>query len=154
MSQTVGTRKPATELLPRVQFRHWGHSREEDTAEIEVYRPDGFDFPPSFGRDGFEMLVDGQFIQDDIGPADGVVQVTGSWTATGPQQIEVSFEQGERPGFSFQIVSVDDTSFGSGAGQASRPTARRTGWTRANSRRTEACRRRRRSASWTLTGPA
>ena len=109
MSQTVGTGKPASELLPRDLFRHWVHSREEDTGDIEVYRPDEFDFPPSFGRDGFEMLVDGQFIQDDIGPADGIVQVTGRWTASGPQQIEVPFETGERQGFSMEIVAVDDT---------------------------------------------
>ena len=74
MSQTVGTRKPASELLPRALFRHWVHSREEDSGDIEVYRPDGFAFPPAFGRDGFEMRVDGEFIQDDIGPADGIVQ--------------------------------------------------------------------------------
>jgi len=109
MSQTVGARKPASELLPRALFRHWVHSREEDSGDIEVYRPDGFAFPPAFGRDGFAMRVDGEFIQDDIGPADGIVQTSGRWTATGPQQIEVSFDPQEREGFSFAIVSVDDT---------------------------------------------
>jgi hypothetical protein len=95
--------------LPPAIFRHWIHSREEDTGDIEVYRPEGFAFPPSFGRDGFEMRKDGQFIQDDIGPADGVVQVLGRWTSLGSQRVSVSFEGTEREGYSFEIVSVDDS---------------------------------------------
>jgi hypothetical protein len=95
--------------LPAVIFRHWIHSREEDTGDIEIYRPEGFAFPPSFGRDGFEMRKNGQFIQDDIGPADGVVQVLGRWTSLGSQRVSVSFEGTEREGYSFEIVAVDDS---------------------------------------------
>jgi hypothetical protein len=107
MSQTVGTRKAASDLLPRALFQHWRHSREEDSGDIEVYRSDSFDFPPAFGRDGFDIRPDGTFIQEDIGPADGIVEVPGRWTATGPRQLRVAFRQA-RPGFTFEIVSLDD----------------------------------------------
>ena len=53
MSQS--TAEPQVDItdLPSIIFRHWIHSREEDANGLEVYRPEGFDFPPSFGRDGF-----------------------------------------------------------------------------------------------------
>ena len=77
------------------------HSREEDRGDVEVFRPEGFAFPPAFGRDGFEMRKDGQFVQYDIGPADEVVRVLGRWTSPGPQRVSVSFEGTEREGYSF-----------------------------------------------------
>lgn len=95
--------------LPPAIFRRWIHSREEDTGDLEVFRPEGFAFPPAFGRDGFEMRKDGQFIQYDIGPADEVVRVLGRWTSLGSQRVSVSFEGTEREGYSFEIVAVDDT---------------------------------------------
>jgi hypothetical protein len=95
--------------LPQGVFRHWIHSREEDADGLEVFRPEGFAFPPSFGRDGFEMQADGTFIQDDIGPADGVVQVPGRWQLIAPRRVAVSFDDAEgRPGYAFEIVTVDD----------------------------------------------
>ena len=94
--------------LPLVVLRRWVHSREEDTDGVEVYRPDGFDFPPAFGRDGFEMARDGGFVQQDIGPADGVVHMAGRWRQTGPARVSVSFPDGHRDGYSFVIVMVDE----------------------------------------------
>ena len=99
----------ATGDLPPAIFRRWIHSREEDTGDIEVFRPEGFNFPPAFGRDGFEMRKDGQFIQYDIGPADEVVRVLGRWTSPGPQRVSVSFEGTEREGYSFTIYAVDNS---------------------------------------------
>jgi hypothetical protein len=109
MTYTIEKQAAGVGDLPQAIFRHWIHSREEDTGDIEVYRPEGFAFPPSFGRDGFEMRKNGQFIQDDIGPADGVVQVLGRWTSLGSQRVSVSFEGTDREGYSFEIVTVDDT---------------------------------------------
>ena len=40
---------PPNKLLPPALFRQWTHSREEDRAGVEVYRPDGYTFPPSHG---------------------------------------------------------------------------------------------------------
>jgi hypothetical protein len=95
--------------LPPAIFRHWIHSREEDAGDVEVFRPEGFKFPPSFGRDGFEMQKDGRFVQEDVGPADGIVQVFGHWKAIGSDRVSVSFEGTEREGFSFKIVEVDES---------------------------------------------
>jgi hypothetical protein len=70
VTTTATDHGPRTSDLPRQLFRHWIHSREEDQADVQVFRPPDFPFPPSFGRDGFEMRPDGQFIQHDIGRAD------------------------------------------------------------------------------------
>jgi hypothetical protein len=94
-------------VLPPALFRHWVHSREEDAGGEEVYRPEGFAFPPSFGRDGFELRADGTFIQDDVGPADGIVRVRGRWTLRGRNRIAVSFRGTDREGYAFDVVAVD-----------------------------------------------
>lgn len=75
---------------------------------VEVFRPDGMSLPPAFGRDGFEMRADGTFIQQDIGPADGIVQVPGRWTSLGPARVAAFFD-GTRPDYSFEVLEVDDS---------------------------------------------
>ena len=109
MSQPSDERESNPAAPPPALFRHWVHSREEDFEDVEVFRPEAFAFPPSFGRDGFEMREDGEFVQDDIGPADGIVQVAGRWEMVGPQRVEVSFDSDTREGYSFDVVSVDET---------------------------------------------
>jgi len=99
------TASPAT--LPSAIFKHWVHSREEDAKGLEVFRPHAFPFPVSFGRDGFEVRPDGTLIQDDIGPADGIVQVPGRWRLAGARRVEVSFG-GVREDYSFEIVDLDE----------------------------------------------
>jgi hypothetical protein len=99
--------KEASSQLPAAIFRHWVHSREEDTRGAEMYRPDGFAFPPSHGRDGFEMRKTGEFIQDDIGPADGIVQVRGRWESRGPNEVTALFQNPKREDYTFALVTVD-----------------------------------------------
>ena len=94
--------------LPASIFQHWRHSFEEDSGGAEVFRPDGVSLPPAFGRDGFEMRADGTFIQDDIGPADGIVRVPGRWTSLGPARVAAFFD-GARPDYSFEVLEVDDS---------------------------------------------
>ncbi|MGY1707502.1 hypothetical protein ACI79C_23305 [Geodermatophilus sp. SYSU D00697] len=93
--------------LPSELFRHWVHSREEDEADLQVFRPPHFGFPPSFGREGFEMRPDGEFVQDDVGPADGIVQTRGRWTLEGSGRVVVRFG-GKRPDHAFTLVDVSD----------------------------------------------
>src|SRR3954451_18153132 len=93
--------------LPPELFRHWVHSREEDQGDVQVFRPPDFAFPPSFGRDGFTMRPDGEVIKDDVGPADGTVQVPGRWDRPGPGQVALRFG-GVRPDYAFTVVSIDD----------------------------------------------
>lgn len=110
MTNTDNEHRGIPAALPPAIFRHWVHSREEDADGLEVFRPEGFEFPPSFGRDGFEMHEDGDFVQEDVGPADGIVRVPGRWSRVGPRQVAVSFYgAATRAGFSFEIVAVDDT---------------------------------------------
>jgi hypothetical protein len=86
-------------------FQVWVHSREEDTDDIEVYRPQGFDFPPAFGRDGFEIRPDGSFVRRDIGPADGTVEVPGRWTA---QVVRATFDDPSVEPSTLELVSYDE----------------------------------------------
>jgi hypothetical protein len=93
---------------PSTVFRRWIHSREEDVAGVEVYRPEGFPFPPSFGRDGFEIRADGRFVQTDVGPADGTVTSHGHWRQVASRRLQVRFTDAH-PGFTFDILQVDGT---------------------------------------------
>jgi len=99
--------RPPRPALPPALFRHWVHSREEDAGGEEVYRPEDFAFPPAFGRDGFELREDGTFIQDEIGPADGIVQVPGRWTLRGRNRIAVAFRDPEQEDYAFELVAVE-----------------------------------------------
>lgn len=95
--------------LPPAIFRHWIHSREEDAGSVSVYRPEGFKFPPSHGRDGFEMTASGRFILDETGPADGIITVMGRWSLLGQRRVSVSFPGTTRAVSTFQVLDVDDT---------------------------------------------
>ena len=93
--------------LPPGLFRHWIHSREENQGDVQFFRPPGFPFPPSFGRDGFTMRPDGEVVQDDVGAADGIVQVPGRWAQQGPGQVAFRFD-GARPDYAFAVFGIDD----------------------------------------------
>src|SRR3954453_22945104 len=100
MVTTTATPQAQTPDLPRELFRHWVHSREEDQAGSQAFRPPDFDFPPSFGRDGFELRPDGEFIQDEVGAAGGIAQVRGRWTQHGPGRVAIR-SHGARPDYAF-----------------------------------------------------
>ncbi len=93
--------------LPSEIFKHWVHSYEEDTEDVEVYRPRGHDFPPSRGRTGFEIRKNGEFVQYDIAPTDGLQRVMGHWKAEGTDRIEVSLESPFRRSSILNIESCD-----------------------------------------------
>jgi hypothetical protein len=108
MTSSTSTRATRPAAVPVALFRRWVHSREEDAGGVEVYRPQDFPFPPSFGRDGFEMLADGTFIQHDLSPTDGTVATKGRWELLPRRRVTVTFPPGtERPGFTFGIVGLD-----------------------------------------------
>ena len=60
-------------------FKSWGHSREEDADGVTVYRPSGFKFPISRGRDGLEFRPDGTLLRFDAGLDDRGRTLAGSW---------------------------------------------------------------------------
>jgi hypothetical protein len=75
--------------LPAELFQHWVHAREEDRGELRVYRPAGYAFRPSRGRDGFELHRDGTLIRHLIGPADGTRTRTERWTDLGGNRLRI-----------------------------------------------------------------
>jgi hypothetical protein len=61
-------------------YKHWIHSHEEDTEDKKVYRPSTFEFPPSRGRDGFEIRENGEFVLSFPGPTDRSEKIIGNFT--------------------------------------------------------------------------
>lgn len=75
-------------------YGSWIHSWEEDSADFKVYRPASFTFPPSRGRDGFEIRSDGKFVWNRIAPADGNERIEGSWSwEKEEEQLRVTFNK-------------------------------------------------------------
>lgn len=93
----------------------WRHSHEENTnPEVEsVYRPYGFDFPISRGRNGFRFSPNGDFVYLYPGPADQPLERTGTWRTFGNQNILIFFDLAIG-GLQFprltkiKVISVDD----------------------------------------------
>jgi hypothetical protein len=61
-------------------YKHWIHSYEEDTKDKKVYRQSMFEFPPSRGRDAFEIKDNGEFILYITGPTDRAEKIFGKFT--------------------------------------------------------------------------
>ena len=103
--------KPMNNNLPSTIFRHWIHSREEDTEKVKVYRPSDYQFPPSRGRDGFEIKEDGEFIQYGIGATDKTQEITGTWKAEEDNKIRISFGERGQESYTMQVVSCYESVF-------------------------------------------
>jgi hypothetical protein len=57
----------------------WTHSHEEDGPRTLVYRPSGWDFPPSRGRRSFDLRADGSVESGGPGPDDRTRVQIGHW---------------------------------------------------------------------------
>lgn len=96
----------STQELSGVYDKTWLHSVEEDSADVEVYRPNTFPFPPSRGRTGFSLSADGTFRLFSIAPTDGLEEHPGRWEKVNKDLLRISFE-GEQPeGFNLTLISV------------------------------------------------
>lgn len=93
--------------LPKEIFRRWGHSFEEDTGDIVVYRPAEYAFPLARGRRGIEFKPDGTFIDWAIGPADVPHGVNGHWRIEDPGFVRVFFEGNIRAPRVLEILQCD-----------------------------------------------
>jgi hypothetical protein len=80
--------------VPRALFRNWAHMHEEDTDEVEIYRPGDFPVPIARGREWLEIEADGGFIRYDIGPGDGPEPHPGRWEMVGEMVIRFSPDEG------------------------------------------------------------
>lgn len=68
----------------------WKHSHEEDVGKFQIYRPSGYNFPLSRGREGFEIIADGTFILYRISPNDSMDKMEGKWRMKCKNTIVVS----------------------------------------------------------------
>lgn len=94
--------------LPAAIFRHWVHSREEDAGDVSVYRPSGFQFPPSRGRDGIELRVGGDVVRHGPGPTDRSTASQGRWQAMSSADVELRFDDAQRTPKRFSVIEVND----------------------------------------------
>lgn len=96
--------RPASKLAI-IYDKTWLHAVEEDSGDVETYRPNTYAFPPSRGRTGFSLSADGTFRLFAIAPTDGLEEHLGRWKLKNKDVLRVSFA-GEQPeGFDFTIVS-------------------------------------------------
>ena len=65
----------------------WVHSHEEDSAQQKVYRHDTFEFPPSRGRSGFELHVDGTMSEFGPDASDRTSSRPGRWEILPDQRV-------------------------------------------------------------------
>jgi hypothetical protein len=73
---------------------HWIHAHEEDSSGIEVYRPKGYPFGPSRGREGYDLRGDGMAIIESIAPADGIAADTGRWVLSDEMMLTITSGDG------------------------------------------------------------
>lgn len=88
--------------------KHWIHSHEQDSGEVQVYHPDTYKFPPSRGRRGFEIKEDGQFIQYGIAPDDRPKRNEGRWFSEGTNTLRIDFAANRTKHYKIKIVSCDN----------------------------------------------
>ncbi|MEV4631351.1 hypothetical protein AB0J90_34275 [Micromonospora sp. NPDC049523] len=96
-----------TEQPPEALFRRWVHVREEDDADVRVYRPADRPLPPARGRDGIEFRPDGTFIDYLPGPADAPTRAPGQWRTDADDRLRLTGPAG-RGSTVFHLVAVDD----------------------------------------------
>ena len=88
----MGKEAPDTEAL----YGQWVHSNEEDTADEMVFRPPEYAFPPSRGRDAFQLNADHSYVGAGIGPTDANRVSKGRWTLENDDEVRVRIEVGDR----------------------------------------------------------
>ena len=89
-------------------LRQWVHSHEEDTQDMRVYRPAGYNFPPSRGRMGFEFREGGELVYYGIARADGSELSSGRWTIEGSNQVRIDVDNERMQPLVMEVVSCDD----------------------------------------------
>ena len=85
----------------------WLVSREENSGDTLVYRPNTYHFPPSRGRTGFAFKPFGRFEQFDIAPTDGLAGRAGTWTANGSSRLRIHLTEGTEPDYTLEIISLE-----------------------------------------------
>src|SRR5262245_40065518 len=87
----------------------WRHSHEEDTEAEAVYRPEGYAFPPSRGRMGYELRPDHSATRIGIAARDGAAPETATWELKDGPHPELVLTLGNGRREVLRVVSVDRT---------------------------------------------
>jgi hypothetical protein len=72
---------------PSCLVGQWMHSHEEDGGGDSVYRPSSHAFPPSRGRQGFELKSDGSCVYQGIAAGDGAAGEDCRWILAGGDRL-------------------------------------------------------------------
>lgn len=88
-------------------YKHWIHSYEEDTENKKVYRSSTFEFPPSRGRDGFEIKENGEFILYIMGPTDRPEKMFGKFTIDS-NKLHIELTSKIQKSYIMTILSCDE----------------------------------------------
>jgi hypothetical protein len=91
----------------QVLSRRWLHAYEEDTATEMVFRPATYKFPPSRGRRGFELKVDGRMVDIGIGPVDRPQETPGTWRLEADDVLLMFLGGTGQPSRVLKVLSVD-----------------------------------------------
>ena len=70
----------------------WIHSYEEDEGNKSVYRPKSYEFPPSRGRDGFQIKQNGEIIFKTIGETDTPQLILGNFQIKDQNNLHIEFK--------------------------------------------------------------
>lgn len=81
-------------LAKKLLQRRWVHSHEDDSPTTTVYRPKGYDFPPSRGRRMFELKAGGDYAQSAPGPTDQPLATSGKWRVGDDDTIVITAADG------------------------------------------------------------
>jgi hypothetical protein len=95
------------EKVPKELRKFWIHSSEEDTDSIEVYRPKGYDFPPSRARKGFEIKENGEVIFHDLNSSDRPRSISGQIKSQESNKFRVDLKDREKPHYLDIVESTD-----------------------------------------------
>jgi hypothetical protein len=100
------TCRQQSEQVAMLYDKTWLHAVEEDSAEVTVYRPNTYAFPPSRGRTGFSLDADGTFRLLSIAPTDGLEEHPGRWKMVKKDLLRVTFAGDEPEDFYLKIISA------------------------------------------------
>jgi hypothetical protein len=72
-----------------------------------VFRPDSYNFPPSRGRQSFDLKADGSLIRTGIGPTDRTQQSQGHWKLEDGEKLEFYTGSDPAPSRVMEIAEAD-----------------------------------------------
>ena len=106
-SASCQTSKKSIPQVPSALYQYWISSHEEDAGGVKVFRPKGYNFPPSRGRVGLNLHSDGTYIEYKIGPNDAPVAIPGKFTVyEDGKTVVLTPNDGTKKGSTFGLVEL------------------------------------------------